>query len=168
MAPDHSYVDCIASMCFNGFHIRVYKVGRGTSVLSFMLWTRGGGTYLTQQSRPGLQVFPASPSPYRAYPIPNPGLSSPGAGLSFPRRFFYSLSIGLSFSPSLFPSLYQHTFSFSLPLPLSLPSHGNFPSLLLWGPVYLASREQFPNKPVFIYILIGLEFAHFSGGKIIF
>jgi hypothetical protein len=34
--------------------------------------------------------------------------------------------------------------------------------------VYLASREQFPNKPVFIYILIGLEFAHFSGGKIIF
>ena len=35
-----------------------------------------------------LQVLPASLSPYLAYPTPNPGLSSPGAGLPFPQRLF--------------------------------------------------------------------------------
>ena len=48
--------------------------------------TRGRGAYLTYQSRPGLQLLPASLSPYLAYPAPKPELSNPRAGLPFPQR----------------------------------------------------------------------------------
>jgi hypothetical protein len=52
-------------------------------------WTLGQGTevyILHNQIKPGLQVLPASLSPYLAYPAPK--FSSPGAWLPFPQRLF--------------------------------------------------------------------------------
>jgi len=46
--------------------------------------TRDWDAYFTYQSRPGLQILPASLSPSRAYPVPNLELYSPGADQSFP------------------------------------------------------------------------------------
>lgn len=78
--------------------------------------TRGRGAYLTYQSRPGLQLLPASLCPYLIYPAPNLELSSLGAWAVLP--------------PETLPYII-HTFcttlagcALFLPPPLFLPPHG--------------------------------------------
>lgn len=65
--------------------------------------------YFTYQSRPALQVLPASLSPYLAYPAPNAEISSPVAGSPSPTgSSLYNPDILGSPVLLLFLSLFLH------------------------------------------------------------
>jgi hypothetical protein len=111
--------------------------------------TRDWGAYLTNLSRPGLQVLPASHSPYLEYPNPNRELSSPSGGktgrLGCPSPKGSPLLIQTFWDPrSLLPSLFSlsdQTLSFSPPHLSSFPRKLPWPPFL--GPVNLL-KSSFP------------------------
>jgi len=120
--------------------------------------TRGSGTYLTYQSRPGLQVLPASLSPYLEHPAFNPEFSNPGPGLPSPKgSSLYNTHILVplsSFSPP-----------FSSPSsPLPLPPLPLSPQKLSF--FFLSFSLLMPNKSAYC-TAIWLELTHFTGIELI-
>lgn len=95
----------------------------------------------------GRTLSPTRDCPVRGLGCPSPG----GSSIHNPLVCPFSPSLPISFSLPPFFLSFSSPSPFS-PFPWPLPQP---PSL---GPVYLSSREQFPNKPLFIYILIWLEF----------